>query len=315
MGGEFWPMDTRAVIKVNTAVVIPFMAAFFTAIYSPVKWGREVKSIFLIALSLILLTCNSKRFAEYSVPVTMMFCAFFFSPYLKNLLIKQVNFNKAMLAGALTMFLLIALSVNSHNNTVGEFRAGPSGLEPAALWLKENTEEDELIYTGDWDDAPELFFFNHKNRYLVFLDPNFMFYWNPDIWRRWDACSNGRLGDQTFDVLKNEFKVRYGVATSDFGGLRKIIERDNRMKIVFDSPHAYVFKLDTTAGNEPLVEFVPPSMEEVKQYLNREEHLNPREAEEKASRFIEFYQSNGWETGNGKMKDWKFEASKSLTWE
>lgn len=316
MGGEFWPMDTRAVIKVNTAVVISFVAAFFTAIYSPVKWERAVKSIFLIALSLIFLTCNSKRFAEYSVPVTLMFCAFFFSPYLKNLIIKQVNFNKAMLAGAISMFVLIALSVNSYNNTVGEFRAGPSGLEPAALWLKENTEDDELVYTGDWDDGPELFFFNHKNRYLVFLDPNFMFYWNPDVWRRWDACSNGRLGDETFDVLKNEFKVRYGVATSDFSGLRRIIEKDERMKIVFDSPHAYVFRLDTTQTNAVAkAAFVPPGIDDVKRFFIEEERLDEKRAQERAELFIAFYDSNGWETGNGRMNDWKPEAQRSLKWE
>ena len=41
MGGEFGPMDTRAVIKVNTAVLIPYVAAFFTALYSPMKWDKK----------------------------------------------------------------------------------------------------------------------------------------------------------------------------------------------------------------------------------------------------------------------------------
>lgn len=316
MGGEFWPMDTRAVIKVNTAVVIPFIAAFFTAMYHPVKWGKEVKSVFLIALSLIFLTCSSKRFAEYSVPVTLLFCGFFFSPYLRKLQSWQVQYNKAMLSGALVMVILIALGVNSYNSTVGEFRSGPSGLEPAALWLKENTEEDELVYTGDWDDGPELLFFNHKNRYFVFLDPNFMYYWDPDVWRKWDALSNGRLGDQTFDILKNDFKVRYGVATSDFTGLKEIINRDNRMKIVFETQHAYVFKLDTAQTPEPaIVEFVRPALDEIKRYLMEREGLREEEALKKAARFFYFYESNGWQAGNGPMTDWRLEASRSLTWE
>jgi len=314
MGGEFWPMDTRAVVKVNTALVIPFIAAFFTAIYSPIKWGKEVRSIFLIALGLIFLTCLSKRFAEYSVPVTLMFCAFFFSPYLKKL--QEGVYKGSMLTGALVMLALIVLGVNSYNNTVGEFRSGPSGMESAALWLKEHTNDNELVYTGDWDDGPELLFFNHKNRYLVFLDPNFMYYWNPDVWRRWDACSNGRLGDETFDVLKNEFKVRYGVATHDFSGLKEIIKRDKRMEIVHESPGAYVFRLDTTQTPQLAeVEFTPPSLDEVRQYFIEQEHLEEREARQKASRFVEFFASNGWDTGNGKMKDWRAEAKRSLTWE
>jgi len=56
-------------------------------------------------------------------------------------------------------------------------------------------------------------------------------------------------------------------------------------------------------------------VEEVRPYYIEEEDLNDRRAQEKASKFAEFYESNGWQTGNGTMRDWKHEATRALKWE
>lgn len=256
MGGEFGAMSTKSALIAQVTVIIAFALAFFMAMYKPRKWNVPTRSLFLIALSLIWITCFSKRFTEYSVPVTLLFCAFFFNAYLKDieLPIRPFTLKKAGF-GLLGIILLSVLGYNSYYNTVGEFRgAREPGLKSAALYLQEHTDENELVYTGDWDDGPELFFYNHKNRYLVFLDPNFMYYWNKEIWHRWNDLSSGRLGKQTYDVLKDEFKVRYGVATSNFSQLRNIINNDPRMEIVHKSPGAFVFKLKSEEEIEELEE-------------------------------------------------------------
>ncbi len=194
MGGEFAPMDTQQLIIVNMTVVLSFVAAFFMAMYIKRKWDSKTLSLFLVSLSLILLSCISKRFAEYSIPVSLLFCAFFFSP-----LWGEFDWAKWKVPSAILAFAVImVLGYNSYINTIGEFNdVRPSGLKDAAIWLKENTDSNELIYTADWDDAPELFYFNHRNRYLVFLDPNFMYYWNPRVWEKWDSLSNGHYGSNT----------------------------------------------------------------------------------------------------------------------
>jgi hypothetical protein len=244
MGGEFGVMDTLDIIMVNTTLVIAFLGAFFLAIYQPLKQDKKVRQLFLIAVSLIFLNCFSKRFAEYSVPVTMLFCAFFFNTWLTNFSLKQLSKYKKMILFPVAIIVIAGLGYQSFLNTIDQFRGVQEpGLRRAALWLRDHTAENELVYTADWDDAPELFFFNHKDRYLVFLDPNFMYYWNPDLWHRWDDVSNGREGMQTYNILKKEFKVQYAVATNDFAQLREIVEKDKRMKIVFESAGGYVFEI------------------------------------------------------------------------
>ena len=61
-----------------------------------------------------------------------------------------------------------------------------------------------------------------------------------------------------------------------------------------------------TKTNNKERNFVPPSLEEVKEYINsRGSRINPEQ-------FIAFYASKGWKVGNQPMKDWKAAV---ITWE
>lgn len=52
-------------------------------------------------------------------------------------------------------------------------------------------------------------------------------------------------------------------------------------------------------NGEKLKKFVPPTLQDVKEYcLERKNNVNPE-------RFIDFYESKGWFVGKNKMKDWK----------
>lgn len=63
---------------------------------------------------------------------------------------------------------------------------------------------------------------------------------------------------------------------------------------------------DIKQGKARSVNFVPPSIEEVKAYCD--ERRNGIDAEQ----FVAFYTSKGWKVGNTKMKDWK---ACVITWE
>ncbi len=177
----------------------------------------------------------------------MMFCAFFFAPYLNEF--KPISYwKKQKLTASIAAFLLIGiitvLAIRSYNDVAPQFRTKESRYKSAALYLKEHVPKDQVVYTCDWDDAPDLWFYNSNNRYLIFLDPNFMYFWNPKLWRKWDRLSNGRFGAKTYDLLKNDFKVTYGVCTSNFSRLKRVIERDPKMQIVHQTSRVYVFKLE-----------------------------------------------------------------------
>ncbi len=246
MGNELGPMSTRELLGGNAAAVIAYIGVFFMALYRPKQVSKTVRSMFFLSLAVILLTFHTKRFTEYSVPITLMFCAFFFHPYLVDLDLKQAwEEQRSMVVGwiGVLVMLFISLGIGSYIGTSRQFKGSAPAHKGAALYLKKHTKKDEVVFTCDWDDGPELIFFNHHNRYLIFLDPNFMYFWKPKLWVKWDKLAHGRFGNKTHDILKKDFKVRYGVCTREFGDLRSLIKRDKQIKIVFEKDGAYVFKL------------------------------------------------------------------------
>ena len=247
MGGEFSPMTTRKLLEVITSVVIPYFAAFFCAMAVPKKIDAKTRGVFIVSLAMILLSLMVKRFVEYSVPFTLMFCAMFFSHYKDDFSLKTFLRERpraAYPAAALVLVVLAVLAVRSHRDVKPQYEMEESIYKQAALYLQQNTKKDEVVFTCDWDDAPDLFFYNHSNRYLVFLDPNFMYAWKPEIWKEWDDAANGRLGDATYDALKNDFKTNWGVCTSDFTGIRTLIRNDKRFSVPYEDQNTFVFRLN-----------------------------------------------------------------------
>ncbi len=247
MGGELGPMNTRKLIQVNTSVILPYIAAFFTSMFRPVRINKKTKGLFFISLALIVLTLHTKRFAEYSVPVTLMFCAFFFHHYLAEVDVVQQfqeSFFRSVGVVLLGSIIMSVLAVRSYHDVAPQFRVSETSYKKAALYLKKHVPKGQVVYTCDWDDAPALFFYNHFNRYLIFLDPNFMYFWKPSMWHKWNDLSFGHFGKRTYSILKKEFKVTYGFCTNDFWKLRNLIQRHPKMKLVYRSKGGYVFKID-----------------------------------------------------------------------
>jgi hypothetical protein len=245
---EFIPPATRAFALYHLAVLIPYSAALYLALLRPRKREARTGVLFVISLALILMTLLLPRFVEYSVPLTLLFLASFFTDELATFDLREAlsragRRRKAALAVIGTAFpILAAVLVWSHARAVEFFTPVPPMRREAALYLAEHTEPDELVFTCDWDDGPELFYFNDRNRYPVLLDPNFVCHRDPDRCREWAKVARGGFVGRTYDVLAAEY--RYGVCTWDYGDLKRIVEKDPRMEIVLDTPGAYVFRID-----------------------------------------------------------------------
>jgi hypothetical protein len=58
--------------------------------------------------------------------------------------------------------------------------------------------------------------------------------------------------------------------------------------------------------------FVPPTLEEVSDYLREQGYLRPQAY---ADQFVSFYGSKGWMVGKNKMKNWKLATKQWKEWE
>ena len=60
-------------------------------------------------------------------------------------------------------------------------------------WIAENTEEGAIVFHKRWPQFCLMFYFDHRNRYIVGLDPYFLYQHDPDEYVRWIRISEGVL--------------------------------------------------------------------------------------------------------------------------
>jgi hypothetical protein len=66
-----------------------------------------------------------------------------------------------------------------------------AAIERAMTFLKQNTPEQSVVFTDDWDIFPTYFYYNHHNHYIVGLDPKFTHSRDPVLWERYTRLSRG----------------------------------------------------------------------------------------------------------------------------
>ena len=74
------------------------------------------------------------------------------------------------------------------------------------------------------------------------------------------------------------------------------VSRDNHGTVTQQNKKEDIEKNKNKSSSK---KFTPPTLEEVEEYIN-EKGYNIR-----ASKFVDYYTSNGWKVGKNPMKDWK----------
>jgi hypothetical protein len=255
MADELRSLATRDLVLSYAGIVLLFLGALYLWMVRPRPVDGKIRGLFLICGLYILLGLTISRFIEYAVPMTILFLASFYSAHLSGFELLQGRRRWTAPAAAVALAASIAgLVWNSYGDAAQELRNPPPSLRQAALYLEARTEQDELVYTCDWDDPPQLFFYNHRNRYPVLMDPVLMYRNDPQMWEDWVKIGRGEFAWKTYEMLARDY--RYGVCTWDFQEIRRIIELDPRMEIVHDDGQAFVFFVDPENPTIPLDRFL-----------------------------------------------------------
>ena len=248
LANELNPLDTRQFVGGNLPLIANALGLAFVVMHRHRPLSERTRLMFPIALVVILLSCVSKRFLEYSVPVTTLFCAFLFTDACDGYGAKELEkeYGNAGMFLASLWFIAMSAATGVEASMIRHdlARIEPPRFEELARTLAAKAPPGELIYTCDWDESPELLFFNDQYRYPVILDPTFMYYWDPAIWKQWFDISNARLSaDETHRVLGETFHARFGVCSSKFRGLRDLLGADPRFAILAENIHGFVFEV------------------------------------------------------------------------
>lgn len=264
--GNEWlsPRPTQFIIG-NILVLIIWilsLAAWFSA-----AGKNEFKKLFLqlIAASFLLLTFKSSRFIEYFIPFAIIAAAVAMKPHLSRLTnlqfvldrcLRQIRFLPVVLG---IVSLLGAILLNSMRVSQSiKYKRDVTDYIGAAQYLKQATADQGIVLNTRWEHFPMLFYLNDSNRYIVGMDPMFMYnrdsrtYW---LWYHISRDENFVCGERTCDkeettsdslpeLMRAIFHAKHVlVSRSTNPNLLETLTGHLRFEASYEDNHFAVFKL------------------------------------------------------------------------
>lgn len=245
-GGELYPPELAWLTKGCTTVFLMLIVTSIVTVSCTRRRSTATLTWFGVTLFFGILTLASKRFIEYSAPLTLAYGAFLLRDIVSDEDVDRWS-TKAPTLFMVTVWLITAacggLLYRSYFDSKKDIEAeSEPGLKSAALWLKAHAAKDDIVMTCDWDDFPQLFYYNTDQRYMNCLDPMFFYAWNKDLWKLWTDVTNARTPD-IYSLVKLRFHAKWILATNDFGSMIRKCSADPRFRRVFADKDCTIFQL------------------------------------------------------------------------
>ena len=228
-GFELYPMTLNRIMQGFIPVAILTGYTIYDAATKKKISSMDWVTFSLLVLTSVyfILTVLCQRFIEYFAPLSAVFILAYWgrggNPL--NSRVKKTIF--------VLLFAAIALI------TVLKLREVLYLDQPkyagAAEWIKRNTGPGEIIFTADWDDTPMLFYGAPEQRYLVFLEPYFMYMHSPRKYRIWKKISDGKMLYAADEVV-NTFDSKIIFVSARRPRLIDKLDHDNHVKLRYLGP-------------------------------------------------------------------------------
>jgi len=224
---------------------VPLFILIIHAVVNALKmpeFRKEIRSttgvFFIFTIIYFFMTIFSQRFIEYLAPLSGVFLFLFYGNYGKILLhnMKLNKFGEFILHRRMSilLFLLFFSGIISINLLFKNFYRSRIYYQSSANWLKDNLKDDEIIFTAGWNDSSVLFFHAPQFRYLVMLEPYFMYAYSPRKFFIWQKISLGKIENPSA-LIKNEFASSVVFIPHNMQALKHKLLRDPYAELQFES--------------------------------------------------------------------------------
>ena len=241
LGAELAPPAADTIIKALPIPLFIILGTTFWALSANTALSKESLTAFLSTCAFLTLTCLSKRFIEYAAPFSVLLASLSYRDTQPSL---AKSFPK--LLGPLSLAFVLVTGAASAK-ALWQTRevianVGSPRLKTASHWLLSNAKKGEIVFTCDWDDFPQLFFFNRQNYYLVGLDPTFFYAYDREKFRIWNQIRSGAQKSIS-RVIMRKFNAKYFLATPEFKAAIANARQDPGLELVYSDSACVIFKV------------------------------------------------------------------------
>ena len=248
VGVEWYPYDTWVILVGSVVAFGLFLAGFLAFEYGRRK--EDIKPIFFLMIStmLLILAFQSRRFIEYWPPFAVLLAAFTITqrlrgmtwpsfPKLRDRAIAAIGATVLVVAVTLRLFA----NVYEARKDVAE-EPSPIAFRGACEWLTENTPEGSMVFNTDWDQFPELFYYDAHNKYIVGLDPTYLYDRDNDMWKTYADVTLGNVDDPG-PVIRDRFGANFVFTGSEHSDFMQAAEDSGGFQTVYSDQYATILRV------------------------------------------------------------------------
>ncbi|MFA5317961.1 MAG: hypothetical protein WC323_00585 [Patescibacteria group bacterium] len=244
IGGEMNPTNTRAFLFDFPFVIIGIALLILILTLRNIKISPKTQFLSWFALLFIVLSFFSYRYAVQAYPYIILFVFAFISELDEQFNVwKKFRKQKILwLAIIPVLIVVIYLGKNVVINVQRQIESEKVNTQhiESGEWMRDNLQPGELVYNSSWSDGTQLFGINPNNDYLDLLSSEYMYLYDPDLYKLRMATNDGQ-GNVYYNI-KYIFKARY-IYTHTGTGLVGAIQNDSRFKVLYSKNGAVVFEV------------------------------------------------------------------------
>ena len=253
VGGEWYPykiFDLIGGLNIIFLILVGSLAIFLATL--PKQTSKSL-TLFVLTAMFFILTLKSKRNIEYFTPFAILFSGFALRDglqisrlALKDLIPESIiqKLTYGLIIGYIAV-MAVPSAFKEITNTKRDLSSGTPFAQFKGIgnWLKTNTPKGSIVLHSDWDESPVLFYQNDWNYYIVGLDPTFMYEYNKDLYWKWVNITTGKGVDDMTEVIKNELRVQYVLATSDHQDMDKLFKNNEDFEKAYEDSEGKIYKI------------------------------------------------------------------------
>jgi hypothetical protein len=242
VGGEWYPYETWRLVENSGLSLLAFVVGVFALLLRERRADSSTATLFLLTVMFGTLLFKSRRFVEYYPAFVLLFCALAWAPLFESWR-QQKNWPAKILPVGLTLLFIPAIWSNIQITQGNVQDSKPyERFGAASAWLRANTPPGSRVYQTDWDDFPQLYFYNTHNTYTLGLDPTYMESYNAPLYQLWRSTTRGE-GENLGQIIQQNFDAEYGITDLEHDNFIARAEGGSGLQEVYRDEYAIIYKV------------------------------------------------------------------------
>ncbi|HLD21364.1 MAG TPA: hypothetical protein VJB65_00520 [Patescibacteria group bacterium] len=264
VGGEWYPTALSDLVTSSILLTTLLLISIPLFILTIKKQPIYTQVACMMTIIFFLFTVKSQRYIEYYVPWGFLFSALSLhgSGILYALPKKIMAISRSVqhplyhvtivFSIACIGFLVPTIMIKDAKRLSQALQGGIpfERFSAAGMWLREHSTKGDIVLHNDWDEFPILFYRSARNRYIVGLDPTFMYTYDKELYWKWVHITTGEQTEQLFEMIQNDFHARFVFVDRDHTSMYQNLINDGRFIIAYEDSEATIFRVPRTVINK-----------------------------------------------------------------